>query len=78
MKTAISVPDDLFEQAERLAKHLELSRSELYQRALGEFIARHAPDEITSALDRVCDAEDSRAEPFVAKAARRTFERAEW
>lgn len=78
MKTAVSVPDDVFEQAERLAKHLKLSRSELYQRALGEFIARHSPEEITEALDRVCDDVDPKAEPFVEAAAKRTFERSEW
>lgn len=78
MKTAISVPDDVFEQAERLAKHLKLSRSALYQRALGEFVARHSPDEITETLDRVCDAVESRAEPFATAAAKRTLERSEW
>lgn len=78
MKTAVSVPDDLFEDAEHLAKHLEISRSQLYQRALGEFVARHSPEAITEALDRVCDELDTTSEPFVATAARRALERVEW
>src|SRR6266511_1777128 len=42
MKTAISIPDDVFEEAERLATELQTSRSQLYSRALQEFVARHA------------------------------------
>lgn len=78
MKTAVSVPDEVFEQAERLAKHLKISRSALYQRALDEFVARHAPDEVTEALDRVCEAIDPRPEPFVKAAARRALRRVAW
>ena len=44
MKTAVSVPNEVFERAERLAKRLEVSRSELYSRALREYLSRHAPD----------------------------------
>ena len=43
MKTAVSIPDDVFEEAERLATELKTSRSQLYSRALQEFVARHAP-----------------------------------
>ena len=53
MKTAISLPDTLFEAAERLAGRLRLSRSELYQRALAEYLARHDEAIITEQLDRV-------------------------
>lgn len=56
MKTAISIPDDVFEQVERLAKRAGRSRSEVYRAALSEYIARHAPDEVTEAMNRVCDA----------------------
>ena len=45
MKTAVSVPDEVFQRAERLAKRMKVSRSELYSRALREYLARHAPDE---------------------------------
>jgi predicted transcriptional regulator len=55
MKTAISVPDELFEQADRLAKKLKMSRNKLYSQALAEFIARHAPDEVTEAMDRALE-----------------------
>ena len=53
MKTAISIPDELFEEAERLASEWQISRSQLYSRALQEFVARHAPDRLTEAMNRV-------------------------
>lgn len=53
MKTAISIPDDLYRAAERAAKRLGLSRSELYRRALGAFLERHNDKLVTQALDEV-------------------------
>ena len=53
MKTAISIPDPQFEAAERLAAKLGLSRSELCQKALPEFIARHSDEQITEKLNEV-------------------------
>ena len=78
MKTAVSVPDLIFESAERLARRLKISRSRLYSRALGEFIARHDPDAVTEAIDRVCDRLDPESDPFVQRAARRTLRDVEW
>lgn len=49
MKTAVSVPDELFEAAERQAQRTKKSRSQLYAEALAEYLARHAPDEVTEA-----------------------------
>ena len=57
MKTAISIPDDLFGAAERAAKRLGLSRSELYRRALAAFLERHSERIVTEALDAVYGAE---------------------
>jgi len=78
MKIAISVPDEVFARAERLAKRLQVSRSELYSRALREYLARHSPDEVTQALDRVCDELDTVADDFVREASRRIVEGTEW
>lgn len=78
MKTAISLPDEMFEQADRLADRLELSRSELYRRALEEYLARHEPDRVTEQLDRVADALATRSDAFVRTAVRTTLEKAEW
>ena len=76
MKTAVSIPDSVFDKAERLARSANRSRSEVYSAALVEYLARHAPDEITDAMDRVC--EQVGADAFATAAGRRVLERTEW
>ncbi len=57
MKTAISIPDDLFRAAEAAAKRLGLARSELYRRALAAYLERHNERLVTDALNEVYTAE---------------------
>jgi len=78
MKTAVSVPDDVFHSAERLARRERRSRSEVYSAALREYVARHSPDEITEALDDVVGDVGPGADPFVSRAAERILQRTEW
>ena len=78
MKTAVSIPDEVFEKAERLARRARLSRSALFSAALKEYVARHAPDEVTEAMNRVCDEVGDHPGPFVAAAGRRVLENTEW
>ncbi len=78
MKTAVSIPDEIFEKVERLAERERRSRSEVYSAALGEYVARHAPDEVTDAMNRVCDQVGSEPDEFLAVAARRVLQRVEW
>jgi predicted transcriptional regulator len=76
MKTAISIPDDVFEDAEELARELNQSRSRLYTQAIREYVARHSADSVTAALDAVCcDVSDPE---FAEAAARKTLEGTEW
>ena len=77
MKAAVSIPDDVFAEADRLAKQLKTSRSQLYSRALKEFLARHAPDQVTDAMNRVCD-EVASSDEFVHRAGRRIARKIEW
>ena len=78
MKTAVSVPDDVFDRAERLARREGRSRSEVYSAALREYVARHSPDEIADALDLVVAEVGDVTDPFLSTATRRTLESSEW
>ena len=79
MKTAISLPDDVYRGAERYAKRTRKSRSQLYAEALSEYLARHAPDAVTEDMNTVVDQLGASArDPFVASAARRTLKGVEW
>ena len=78
MKTAVSIPDDIFEEAERLAAELKTSRSQLFSRALREFVARHSTDRVTAAMNRVVDEVGTDVDEFTREASRRVLERTEW
>ena len=78
MKTAVSIPDEVYERAECLARRAKKSRSRLYGDALKEYLARHAPDEVTEAMNRACAEVGETKDPFVSSAARRILERSEW
>jgi metal-responsive CopG/Arc/MetJ family transcriptional regulator len=79
MKIAISVPDDIFNEAETLARRLKTSRSELYSRALTEFVGHHAPERVTERMNQVvADIGVEAPDVFRAEAARRVFKRSEW
>ncbi len=80
MKTAVSIPDDVFEEAERLARRMRCSRSKIFSRALAEYIARHSADRVTEAMDRVLAELDGAptSDPFAVAAGRRTLDRTEW
>jgi hypothetical protein len=78
VKTAVSIPDDVYATAERLARHMRKSRSRLYSEALAEYVARHSPDEVTEAMNKVCAEVDSHLDPAWASAARQVLERNEW
>jgi len=78
MKTAISVPNDVFQKAERLAQKLKKSRSQLYSEAVNEYVARHDGSATTEAINKVIEEFGHEPDEFVNEAARRTLERAEW
>jgi metal-responsive CopG/Arc/MetJ family transcriptional regulator len=78
MKTAISIPDDVFEQAEKLAQETETSRSALYTKAISEYVARHCPDNVTEAMNQVCKSLRVKPDRFTAAASHQLLERSEW
>jgi metal-responsive CopG/Arc/MetJ family transcriptional regulator len=78
MKTAISIPDKIFRDAERLSRRLKKSRSQIYAEAVTEYVARHDPEAVTEAMNRVCEATGDYFDPAVSAAARRTLEDVEW
>jgi predicted transcriptional regulator len=78
MKTAVSIPDELFRKADALAGRLGKSRSEVYRDALADYVARREPGAVTRALDELADEFAGEDRAFANEAARRTLERSEW
>jgi antitoxin MazE6 len=78
MKTAVSIPDELFERADELAHRLGKSRSEVYREALADYVARRDPASVTRALDELADELAAESIAFTTRAAHRTLQRSEW
>ena len=80
MKTAVSIPDRVFQSAEKLATRLGISRSELYAKALVSLVEKHREDLITSKLNEVYGSggEDSSLEPEVSLLQSRSLRGKNW
>ena len=78
MKIAISIPDEIFKRADRLARRMGISRSQLYSLAVEEFLKIRRPGTITEAMNRVADELGSASDDFPTAAARRVLTRTEW
>ncbi|HEY0601767.1 MAG TPA: hypothetical protein VGD58_02595 [Herpetosiphonaceae bacterium] len=78
MKTAISIPDELFQSAEQFAQQHGLSRSELYATALQQYLKEHHSQNITEQLDAIYATESSTLDPALAHMQARSVARDEW
>src|SRR5258708_31862588 len=78
MKTAVSIPDQVFREVEELVLREGGSRSGLYSRALAEYVARHAPNLVTEAMDSTLAEVGEQADAFVVAASRRVLEGSDW
>lgn len=78
MKTAISIPDDLFAQAEQFARERGLSRSQLYAHALQVYLRSQRYVGITEALDQLYGSENSTLDPAIQQAQQRSLDQDAW
>ncbi len=78
MKTAISIPDDVFDAAEEMARRLGMSRSQLYATAVREYLDAHRSRGVTARLDRLYEHQDSRLDLRVAEAQTASLDEEGW
>jgi len=78
MKAVVSIPDEIFQAADRLARRMRKSRSELYSGALFEYVSRHSSDEATEAMNAALSEIGGAGDTFITTAARKELERVEW
>ncbi len=78
MKTAVSVPDPIFEAADALASRLGLSRSALYTQAVAEFLKHHRTDRVTEKLNALYDAAASDLDPVLQEIQMASLAPEEW
>jgi metal-responsive CopG/Arc/MetJ family transcriptional regulator len=78
MKTAISIDNKLYEEAEKFSKNTGLSRSKLYSTAINEYLQNHLPDLITEQLNAYYKDHESKLDDDLKYAAYRTLNREDW
>ena len=78
MKTAISLPDPLFAEAEQVAKRLRISRSKLYATAIAQFLKQHGSRGVTERLNEVYAKEESKLDPVLHGLQLRSLPREDW
>ena len=78
MKTAISIPDTVFDLAEKLAHRLGISRSQLFTTAVSEYIQEHQNDNVTEKLNKIYAKESSHLDPVSQALQYSTLEKDEW
>ena len=79
MKTAVSLPDRVYREAEGYAKRTRKSRRQVYAEALAEYLVRHSQDEVTETMNAVVDElGDTASDSFAQGAGPRMLRRVEW
>jgi metal-responsive CopG/Arc/MetJ family transcriptional regulator len=78
MKTAVSVPEELYVRAEAVARRLRVSRSHLYATALAEFLERHQANDITERLNEVYSRQQATVDPALHHAQVRSLDKESW
>ena len=78
MKTAISIPDPVFERAEGFARRRRISRSALFTAAVSEYMAQHRDDDVTERLNQVYGQEDSTLDPQITELQFRSLDEEQW
>ena len=78
MKTAISIPDNLFRAVDQYAKSHGFSRSQLFAKAVAQFLEQHPSDHITKQLNAVYSSEDVKLNEQLSKIQYSSIEPEEW
>lgn len=78
MKTAISVPDDVFELSEKLAKQLKVSRSKIFAMGVKKLAEEHDEEALIANINEVCEKVDTSVDPVLFKMATMSLPKEEW
>ena len=78
MKTALSIPDAVYQQAETWVAKLHMSRSQFYVTAIERYVAELSASHLTCEMDRALAAEPEQADAMMARHVAESFHRVEW
>jgi len=78
MKTAISIPDSIFQAAEGLAHRLGIPRSQLYAKAVAEYMEAHKNHNVTELLNEIYEKEPSKLDSELYSMQSKSIPKEEW
>jgi len=78
MKTAISIPDEIFVAAEGLAERLGMSRSQLYSSAIAQYVAAYRSKGVTALLNAVYETDVAELDPTILALQNSSIPTEEW
>lgn len=78
MKTAISVPNDVFELSEKLAKKLKVSRSQIFAMGVKKLAEEYDEEDLIANINKVCEKVDTSVDPVLFKMAMMALPKEEW
>jgi len=78
MKIAISVPDDIFEEAEHLARQQGKTRSKLYADAIAEYVGVYRTESITEQLNTIYTKHSSTLDPALEETQYKLLDAEDW
>jgi metal-responsive CopG/Arc/MetJ family transcriptional regulator len=78
VKVTVSVPEPVFEAAERVSKRMRIPRSQLYSRAIAAFVRQHSGEDVTKALNAVYAKHASALDPAWEGASLEVLQREKW
>lgn len=78
MKVAVSIPDPIFQEAERASRRMRVPRSQFYARALQAYVKEHSGEEITRRLNEVYSRVSSKLDPGTEALSLEVLRREKW
>jgi len=78
MKTAISLPDDLFRRAEATARRLRVSRSALYASAIADYVNARQEESITARLNQLYSQRPAKVDSRLHRAQMKSVTQERW
>jgi metal-responsive CopG/Arc/MetJ family transcriptional regulator len=78
MKVAVSIPDTIFQEAERVSRRLRVPRSQFYARALEAYVKEHSAEDITRRLNEVYARVSSELDPATEAISLEVSRRKKW
>ena len=78
MKVAVSIPDPIFQEAERVSRRLRVPRSQFYARALVAYVRDQSGEELTRRLNEVYSKVSSKLDPATEATALEVMRREKW